>query len=291
MALTRVDFLSEDRAICAPEVGTGFSRHMQLIRTLNRAVATQDFTLHYQPQVDISTGKLIGAEALLRCYDDRGRSISPTELIPIAETIGSIHEIGIWAMRTACKQNVAWQAARDDHFPIAVNLSAKQLQHPDLFTSMVQIFDETQISPEYLELEITENTKITELDTVVKLLSSLRELGVRISLDDFGTGYSSLALLKQLPLDALKIDRTFIKDLTPNSTDAEIVRMIVSLSRQLNLTSIAEGVETQPQLDCLRSLCCDAVQGYLFSPPVSAEEFICWLQQHNSLQGFAEAGQ
>jgi diguanylate cyclase (GGDEF)-like protein len=236
----------------------------------DRSISDRNLLLHYQPQIDIQTGNIIGVEALLRCQDLQAKFINPNELIPIAEETGSIIQIGEWVIRTACNQNKIWQDRGWSDFPIAVNFSVKQLQDRQAIETISRILGETGLSPAALEIEITESIAIKDLDRTISILESLRNIGVKISLDDFGTGYSSLAALKYLPLDRLKIDRAFIRELRANTVDAGIVRTIVNLGHELNLNVVAEGVETIEQLEFLRSINCDAAQGFLFSQPMTA---------------------
>jgi diguanylate cyclase (GGDEF)-like protein len=236
----------------------------------DRSIEDRDLSLHYQPQIDIQTGEIIGVEALLRCQDLQAKFINPNELIPIAEETGSIIQIGAWVIRTACNQNKIWQDRGWSSFPIAVNFSVKQLQDRHSIETILSILAETGLSPTALEIEITESIAIKDLDRTIAILESLRNIGVKISLDDFGTGYSSLAALKYLPLDRLKIDRAFIRELRANTVDAGIVSTIVNLGHELQLDVIAEGVETIEQLEFLRSINCDAAQGFLFSRPMAA---------------------
>lgn len=238
----------------------------------DRQFDDRQLLLHYQPQIDIHTGKIIGVEALLRCQDLQEKLISPAELIPIAEETGSIIQIGEWVMRTACQQHKHWQNLGLGDFPIAVNFSVKQLQNRNLIDTIIAILAETGLKATSLEIEVTESIAIKDLDLTISILESLRAIGVRISLDDFGTGYSSLSALKYLPLDRLKIDRTFIRELRANTVDAGIVRTIVNLGHELNLNVVAEGVETIEQFEFLRSINCDAVQGFLFSRPLAAPD-------------------
>jgi diguanylate cyclase (GGDEF)-like protein len=238
----------------------------------NRTIDDRNLRLHYQPQIDIQTGKIVGVEALLRCQDLHAKFINPSELIPIAEETGSIIQIGEWVIRTACQQNKMWQERGWSNFPIAVNFSVKQLQDRQSIETILQILAETGLSPAALEVEITESIAIKDLDRTISILESLRKIGIKISLDDFGTGYSSLAALKYLPLDRLKIDRSFISELRANTVDAGIVRTIVNLGHELHLDVIAEGVETIEQLEFLRSINCDAIQGFLFSRPLAAAD-------------------
>ena len=245
---------------------------LRLEYILDRAIIDQKLFLHYQPQIDIQTGTIIGIEALLRCQDTNAKTINPADFIPIAEETGSIIKLGEWVLRTACHQSKLWKEMGLGDFPIAVNFSVRQLQDRSLIDTISAILAETKVSPATLEVEITESIAIKDLDLTISILESLREIGVKISLDDFGTGYSSLAMLKYLPLDRLKIDRSFIHELKVNTVDASIVSTIVNLGHELNLNVVAEGVETVEQFELLRSINCDAVQGFFFSRPLAATE-------------------
>jgi diguanylate cyclase (GGDEF)-like protein len=258
--------------IYTPNIAHPATNRLRLEHILDRAIDERKLLLHYQPQIDTQTGKIIGVEALLRCRDIHAKLISPADFIPIAEETGSIIQMGEWVIRTACKQNKLWQDLGLGNFPIAVNFSVKQLQNRNLIDTIITILAKTGLSPASLEVEITESIAIKDLDLTISILESLREIGVKISLDDFGTGYSSLAALKYLPLDRLKIDRSFIRELRANTVDAGIVRTIVNLGHELNLNVIAEGVETVEQFEFLRSINCDAVQGFLFSRPLTAPD-------------------
>ncbi len=252
----------------------------QLENMLDRAIAhafgkpfdAGKLSLHYQPQINIHTGEIIGIEALLRCEDFHGRLINPADFIPIAEETGSIFQLGKWVIITACKQKKMWQDLGLGDFPIAVNLSVRQLQDRNLINTITTILADTGLEATALEVEITESIAIKDLDLTIAILQSLRAIGIKISLDDFGTGYSSLAALKYLPLDRLKIDRSFIRELRANTVDAGIVKTIVNLGHELNLNVVAEGVETVEQFEFLRSINCDAVQGFLFSRPLAAPD-------------------
>jgi diguanylate cyclase (GGDEF)-like protein len=245
---------------------------LRLEHLLDRAIVDGQLFLHYQPQIDVQTGTIIGIEALLRCQDTHAKIINPADFIPIAEETGSIIQLGEWVIRTACHQSKLWQEMGLGNFPVAVNFSVKQLQDPGLIDTISAILAETKVSPATLEVEITESIAIEDLDLTISILESLREIGVKISLDDFGTGYSSLAALKYLPLDRLKIDRSFIRELKVNTIDASIVSTIVNLGHELNLNVVAEGVETIEQFELLRSINCDAVQGFFFSRPLAATD-------------------
>jgi diguanylate cyclase (GGDEF)-like protein len=244
----------------------------QLENMLYRAIDDRQLILHYQPQIELKTGRVVGIESLLRCQGLDDREIGPDLFIPIAEETGSILPIGEWVLRTACQQNKLWQEMGVGHFPIAINFSLGQLQDCNSIERIIDILAETNLSPSYLEIEITEGTAIDDLPLTISILTELQKIGVKISLDDFGTGYSSLAALKYLPIDRLKIDRLFIQQLKADTVDAMIVKTIVNLGRELKLQTIAEGVETIEQLDFLRSIDCDAVQGFLFSRPLPAAD-------------------
>jgi diguanylate cyclase (GGDEF)-like protein len=243
---------------------------LRLENLLYQAIDRELLVLHYQPQIDIKTQKVIGVEALLRCQDLDQKLISPGDFMPIAEETGSISQMGEWVLREACRQNKIWQNLGLGYFPIAVNLSVQQLKQENLVDLVTEILTETQLAPDYLELEITESLAIEDLDLTIGILQRLRKIGVKISLDDFGTGYSSLAALKYLPLDCLKIDRSFIRDLCAHSIDAGIVKTIINLGHELHLNVVAEGVETDEQLQLLSAIGCDAVQGFFFSRPIPA---------------------
>ncbi len=246
------------------------TERLRLENILHQAIESEQFFLHYQPQVDLKTGKVTGVEALVRCQDRYGKLISPADFIPIAEETGSIDRIGEWVLRQACQQNQFWRDMGLGDFPVAVNLSTIQLQEKNLIDVIAAILAETRLSPDGLEIEITESVAIKDLDLTIDILQCLRGIGVKISLDDFGTGYSSLASLKYLPLDRLKIDRSFVRELRVDTVEAGIVKAIINLGHELDLNVVAEGVETIEQLQFLKSINCDTVQGYLFSRPLSA---------------------
>ncbi|MEA5550089.1 diguanylate cyclase [Anabaena cylindrica UHCC 0172] len=238
---------------------------------LYKALGRQELLLHYQPQIDLKTGQVKGMEALLRWHHPDMGLISPAQFIPLAEETGLICEIGEWVLRTACFQNRIWQLAGLPPLRIAVNLSARQFQQPNLVQIITEILQETQLDPEYLELEITESLLMQDVDFTVSALRELQALGIHISMDDFGTGYSSLSLLMYFPLTSLKIDQSFIRNLTKNSSNAAIITSVISLGHGLNLTLVAEGVETLEELEFLRLANCDTVQGYFLSKPLSGK--------------------
>jgi diguanylate cyclase (GGDEF)-like protein len=241
-------------------------------------VGRERFALHYQPQINALDRRVVGVEALLRCFDAQAKPIGPLEFIPVAEDTGSIVQIGEWVLREACAQNKRWQDQGLGFFPVAVNLSVKQIQQPDFVEVVKGALGVCGLAAEYLEVEITESMAIGNLAGTIRVLQELRDYGIKVSLDDFGTGYSSLSALKHLPLDRMKVDRSFIQELRAGSIDAGIVRTIVNLGRELRLEVIAEGVETPEQLDFLASVDCYAVQGYLFSKPLPAGELAVSIQ-------------
>lgn len=238
---------------------------------LRKAVAAGELVLHYQPQVDVATGILTGAEALLR-WQMGDTMIPPDEFIPLAEEAGLIISIGEWVLRAACEQAVSWHAITPNAPRIAVNFSARQLWRSDAEAAIARILEETGCQPQWIEIEITESTMMTRPDEVAGKLGALADLGISISVDDFGTGYSSLAYLKQLPIHALKIDRSFIRDITAGQHDASIVRAVVALAHSLDMKVVAEGVENEAQLSYIAGLECDIAQGYIFSKAIPGEE-------------------
>jgi diguanylate cyclase (GGDEF)-like protein len=256
-----------------PQLSVYAAERMELENSLRRAMDKQEFRLHYQPKVDIKTNKIIGMEALLRWEHGKLGMISPAKFIPIAEETGLIVPIGEWVLRTACAQNKAWQDAGYPPLCVAVNLSARQFQTQNLAALVRDILQETGLEPQWLELEVTESILMQHMDKTVSTLQELKDLGVCISIDDFGTGYSSLNYLKRFPIDSLKIDQSFVQDITKDPDDAAIVSAVISLAHTMKLKVIAEGVETFDQLLFLREKNCDKMQGYYFSKPLTAELF------------------
>jgi diguanylate cyclase (GGDEF)-like protein/PAS domain S-box-containing protein len=256
--------------VYASEMNIRAFDHLVLVNDLYKALERGEFLLHYQPQVNLQTGQVVGLEALVRWLHPQRGMVPPDKFIAIAEETGQINAIGEWVLRTACAQNRAWQMAGLPPVRVAVNLSGRQFQ-PNLTRLIAQVLSDTELDPHYLEVEITETIAMQDLPLTISVLEELQEIGVAISMDDFGTGYSSLATLKQFPLHTLKIDREFIKDLPTNSKDAAVIQAIVALGHGMNLEVVAEGVETLEQCNLLRSISCDAVQGYFFSKPLAPE--------------------
>ncbi len=248
------------------------TKRMALENNFRRALEREEFEVYYQPKIDVSTKNIIGMEALARWYQPELGFVSPLDFIPLAEDTGLIIPLGEWILRTACVQSKIWQ---DEGFKlnVAVNLSVHQFQQPQLAETIIGIIRETGLNPHSLNLELTESSIMKNAESAVKTLGELKETGISISIDDFGTGYSSLGYLKQLPIDILKIDRSFVQDVTTNPDDAALVMTIITLAHNLRLKVVAEGVETEEQLQLLHLLRCDEWQGYLFSKPVPAEDF------------------
>jgi EAL domain-containing protein (putative c-di-GMP-specific phosphodiesterase class I) len=248
-----------------------FESKNKMIEDLKNAIIRDEFILMYQPQLDIRTSKIIGAEALIRWNHPKLGMIFPDDFIPLAEETGLIIPIGEWVIRTACRQNKMWMERLDLKMIISVNLSAVQFNDVHLVSCIKNILNESGLSPQYLELEITESMTM-HIENTIHILKQLKELGVHISMDDFGKGYSSLYYLKRFPLDTLKIDRSFINECITDHDDAMIVKTVISMAHNLKLNVVAEGVETSEQLIFLQQNRCDSVQGYLFSKPVSPKE-------------------
>jgi diguanylate cyclase (GGDEF)-like protein/PAS domain S-box-containing protein len=254
---------------------------------LREAIEREQFVLHYQPQVDLRTGRIIGMEALIRWEHPELGMLSPARFIGLAEETGLIVPMGKWVTRTACAQNKAWQQAGLGNLRVAVNLSAVQFGQPDFVQSIATVLQDTGLEPQYLELELTESLVMTEVEHAIEILRDLKALGVQLSIDDFGTGYSSLSYLKRFPIDVLKIDQSFVRDMMDHPEDAAIVASIVSLAHSLRLHVVAEGVEAADQLAYLQRQGCDAMQGYFFSRPVTAEAFEKLLREGKCLADMA----
>jgi diguanylate cyclase (GGDEF)-like protein len=241
---------------------------------LRKALDNDELVVFYQPVIDLSTSKLIGMEALLRWQHPEKGMISPGDFIPLAEETGLIEPIGDWVLRAACEQNKQWQ---DDGYPavkVSVNMSARQFSKKNLVENISNILEETGLKPEYLGIEITESVIMQDVKSTISKLQKLHKMGISLAIDDFGTGYSSLSYLKLFPINDLKIDRSFVFNITTDSTDAAIAASVIVLAHSMNLNVVAEGVETKEQLEVLRKQGCDYVQGFLFSRPLSAKEFV-----------------
>ncbi len=247
--------------------------YLMMQNHLRRALERGEFELNYQPQVDLKKGTIVGAEALIRWRHPELGLVSPGQFIPMAEENGLIVPIGDWVMQEACQQNRRWQEAGLPPLPVAINLSAAQFRKENFHDCVERALHENGLSPSYLELELTEGTVMQNAEDTILMLQELKAMGVRLSIDDFGTGYSSLSYLKRFPIDKLKVDRSFVQDVTSNDGDAEITRAIIGMAHGLGLKVIAEGVEHEDQLKFLRWQKCDDMQGFYFSRPLQAEAF------------------
>jgi EAL domain-containing protein (putative c-di-GMP-specific phosphodiesterase class I)/DNA gyrase inhibitor GyrI len=249
------------------------ARTLQLVNAMHHALARDEFALHYQPQVSLHDGHIVGVEALLRWQHPELGALSPAEFIPIAEDSGQILPIGEWVLRTAVTQLKRWLDSGMKPMVVTVNLSAVQFRHPNLLDMVTRILDEAALPAQYLELELTEATAMDDPVAAIALMNKLRERGIRMSIDDFGTGYSSLSYLKKFNIYKLKIDQSFVRDISNDPDDKAIVIAIINLARSLGMHTIAEGVETASQLAFLRLQGCDEVQGYYFSRPLPVDQF------------------
>ena len=248
-------------------------QRLSLESGLRRALQRDEFLLHYQPKVDIASGRVTGMEALVRWNRPETGMVSPAEFIPLAEETGLIVAIGEWVLKAACEQTQKWNLGRAEPLRVAVNLSARQFAQPSLVSDIARILDLTRLPPGALELEITESMVMGNPELAIQTLRQLKSMGIFLSIDDFGTGYSSLGYLKRFPIDHLKIDRSFIKDIPEDNDDVTITRTIIAMAHNLRLKVVAEGVETEAQLNFLREHGCDEMQGYFFSRPLPAGDF------------------
>jgi diguanylate cyclase (GGDEF)-like protein len=267
-----------------PEMNDLANERLALEHSLRRALERNELVLHYQPKVGLDDGTLSGAEALVRWQHPEWGLIAPERFIPIAEETGLIVEIGEWVIRTACRQNRAWQDAGLPPVILSVNLSARQFRQDHLVKLLKEILDETGVKPEHLEMELTESLLMHNAKAAIAILRGMKSIGVKLSLDDFGTGYSSLNCLSRLPIDALKIDKSFVQHIgdQEHGDDRILVQAIISLGHSLNLRVIAEGVETAAQLQFLEDHRCDEVQGFYFGKPMPADEFTRFLMERRS---------
>jgi len=255
-----------------PHADVDVRMHMRLDHAMRQALVSGRFRLHYQPQVDLRDGRLVGAEALIRWRDPELGEMPPATFIPVAEDTGFIVAIGDWVLSQAVRQATLWHE-RGLSVPIAVNVSALQFQQAQFVERVMQVLAVSGLPPALLELELTESILVHDAQEALQRLHALAQLGVRLSIDDFGTGYSSLAYLKRFPIGTLKIDRSFIKGLPGDDSDAGIVRAIIQMARALGKTVIAEGVETEAQRQFLLDIGCDQFQGWLYAPALDSVSF------------------
>lgn len=249
---------------------------LRLAADLQHAVENNELRLQYQPKVDTATGRLLGMEALVRWMHPERGMISPIEFIPVAEDTGLIVGIGRWVLFEACRQNAEWQQMGLRPLRVAVNLSARQFRSGNLLNEIDAALAETGLAVNSLELEVTESMVMDDPESVIQLLGAIHDRGIHLALDDFGTGHSSLAYLKRFPIDCVKVDRAFIKDTPGNSDDVAIAKTIIAMAQALGLSTVAEGVETIEQLNLIKSMGCDQIQGYYFSRPLPAEDFLAY---------------
>jgi EAL domain-containing protein (putative c-di-GMP-specific phosphodiesterase class I) len=256
----------------ADSIAAAPSERLALKGELSKALEREELMVYFQPQLLIDTKKIIGTEALLRWQHPELGLVPPAEIIPLAEESGLIEPISEWVIRTACRQNLGWQRAGLPPMRVSVNLSSLLLQQRKLVTLVSEVLNETGMAPSQLVIELTESNLFEDGEDTISVLRDLKEIGVRIAVDDFGTGNSSLYQLKNYPLDVLKIDRSLIKDIPSNSDSVAITTAIIAMAHSLQIEVIAVGVETDEQLDFLSERHCDALQGYLYSPPVPSND-------------------
>jgi EAL domain-containing protein (putative c-di-GMP-specific phosphodiesterase class I) len=262
------------------EIQTRSMEKLAMEAQLRLALERQEFSIDYQGKLDLRSDAISGVEALLRWNNPELGAVSPLRFIPVAEETGLIMPIGKWVLRTACAQGVAWQAQGLPPVRMAVNLSPRQFADPDLLADIGAALRETGMAPELLELEITESMVMHDTQRAVGVLRAIKALGVRLAIDDFGTGYSSLAQIKRFPIDTIKVDRSFIRDIPADAEDMAITQAIIAMGRSLGLSVVAEGVETKEQQAFLRRNGCDEMQGYYFSKPIPPEDFAALLRRH-----------
>ena len=254
------------------------SERLMLENNLRRALEWEEFVLFYQPQFDSKTEKVIGVEALIRWRLSNGEIVSPAEFIPILEETGLINPVGEWILLEACRQHGRWIEMGLPPIPMSINISAIQFHDPDFLNMLGDVIRKSGIEPKYLDLEVTESVVMRQQEVVIKQLESIKAMGISLSLDDFGTGFSSLSYLRYFPLDRLKIDQSFVRGLAVASVNEAIIESVVALGKSLKIKTIAEGVETKEELEFLRKLQCDEIQGYYFSRPLPSEEFVRWFK-------------
>ncbi len=268
----------------AAEMNARAIERLAMENNLRRALERGELELYYQPQLELLHQRAIGVEALLRWRHPKYELVGPAEFVPLAEESGLIIPIGEWVLRTACAQAKSWQGQGLPPLRMAVNLSVAQFEQPDFTRLVARILSDTGLQPDCLELEITESLLMKDVNTAVGVLRALKDMGIKLAIDDFGTGYSSLNSLKRLPIDRLKIDRSFVQDISIDPDDAAIALAVIAMAHSMNLRVVAEGVETDAQLTFLRSRDCDEMQGYYFSRPLPAGEAKCWLEEHARLE-------
>lgn len=266
------------------EMNERITQRLDLENAMRKAIERNEFLLHYQPQIELATGRVIGMEALIRWNRPEVGLVSPFHFIPVAEDSGLITPIGEWVLRTACHQNMAWREAGLGDLRVSVNLSGRQFKQTDLPKLVADVLRESGLPARYLELEITESVAMEHAEKTVEVLREFSAMGVKIAIDDFGTGYSSLGYLKRFPIDTLKVDRSFVKDITDDPDDAAITSATIAMAHSLKLHVIAEGAETADQIAMLKDYGCDVVQGYFYAKPMPVAEFAKFVEAKRATQ-------
>jgi EAL domain-containing protein (putative c-di-GMP-specific phosphodiesterase class I) len=252
---------------------------MMLESQLRGALERNELSLHYQPKIGCRSNRITGVEALLRWHNPTLGQVPPVSFIPVAEDSGLIVPIGRWVLRTACQQSMEWHRRGLGGVAVAVNLSARQFMNDGVYEDIVDALRDSALPPHLLEIELTEGMVMFNIERAVELLTAVKSLGVHVAIDDFGTGYSSLAQLRRFPVDKLKVDRSFVRDIQADPGGQAIAEAIIAMGKTLSLTVIAEGVETIEEADFLRGLACDEMQGYHFGRPVTAEAMVGVLRE------------
>ncbi|MBE9528822.1 MAG: PAS domain S-box protein [Proteobacteria bacterium] len=271
--------------IYSSAMSTKANNLLRMEHRLRKALDNGEFVVHYQPQLDLKTGKLSGMEALVRLADgEDGKLTLPGEFISVAEETGIIIPLSVWVLQTICEQNRAWQEAGHTPITVAVNISPRMFRQKNFIYMVTDILEKTGFNPQYLEIEITEETMLTDVEDTIEKMNALRYLGISFAIDDFGTGYSSLSYIKTLPIDLLKIDRAFVQDLNSNPDDNAIVMAVVQMAHSMDIEVLAEGVESEEQLVYLNSVGCDKLQGYFFSRPVPHDEIEALLEEASKVK-------
>ena len=263
-------------------ISNQLQRNLTIKENLRYALEKQELSLHYQPRIEIATQSLVGVEALLRWHNPELGWVSPTEFIPIAEETNLIMPIGEWVLQNACWQTKQWQEILSLSLKVSINLSACQFKQQNLVDIIAQILADTHLDSDFLELEITESILVEDINRAIAILGQLKNEGISIALDDFGTGYSSLSYLQKLPIDTLKIDSSFVRDLSTDPDNLAISKAIIALANSMELNTTAEGVETKTQFEYLKHQGCKEIQGYYFSQPLPSDRFLDFLVSHNS---------
>jgi diguanylate cyclase (GGDEF)-like protein len=270
LALYRAKDAGRNRAqLCTPTMDASVQQQVRLEKELRIALEQEQLSLVYQPQIHLGTGNLVGVETLARWHHPELGLIPPAQFIPLAEETGLIYELGLWVLRSACRQHKRWREAGLTDLRLAVNMSGRQLQRAGIENDLVRVLEDTDMDLRCLELELTESILMQPGESG-DVLGRLTEMGINLALDDFGTGYSALSYLRRFPIDRIKIDRSFVHDIDTNQSDAALARAIVGMAHGLNMQVIAEGVETDAQLDLLKHYGCDEAQGYLLARPMAA---------------------